>query len=178
MVSGQVVMVLIMIATPLHIRHAGFDLGIVGMVMSAHTLGMFAFSPVTGRLADRFGRYPIVLAGLVLLGISAVVAAAAPANATPLLVIALFLLGLGWNLGFVAGSALLTVGFSPELRGRLQGRADTITWLSGAVASILSGMVFELTGYRTLALVGFALLSIPAVIITRHRRDLAVAPVG
>jgi MFS family permease len=172
LISGQVVMVMIMTATPLHIRHGGSDLGIVGLVMSAHTLGMFAFSPLTGRLADRFGKYQTVLLGLAVLGISAILAATAPAHSTPLLLVALFLLGLGWTLGFVAGSALLTVGFSPELRARLQGRADSITWLSSAVASILSGVFYQLTDYRFLAWVGLGLLAVPVVIVARNRSVL------
>ncbi len=169
MVSGQVVMVLIMVATPLHIRHHGFSLGIVGLVMSAHTLGMFAFSPLTGRLADRIGRYRTIMIGLVFLAVSAILAAFAPTTSTAVLVLALFLLGLGWNLGFVAGSALLTVGFASDLRARIQGRADSITWLSSAVASIGSGIVFETSDYRFLAILGFGLLVIPLVILTRNR---------
>jgi MFS family permease len=175
MVSGQVVMVLIMVATPLHIRHHGFDLGVVGMVMSAHTLGMFAFSPLTGRLADRIGRYRTILIGLAILGLAAILAAAAPSTSTPVLVVALFLLGLGWNLGFVAGSALLTVGFAPDLRARLQGRADSITWLSSAIASVVSGLVFEMNDYRFLSLAGLVLLLVPLVIVNRNRTALAMA---
>jgi len=170
LIAGQVVMVLIMTATPLHIRHGGSDLGIVGLVMSAHTLGMFAFSPLTGKLADRFGRDRIVLAGMAVLALAAILAAAAPGHSTPHLVVALFLLGVGWNLGFVSASALLTVGFSPELRARVQGRADSITWMSSATASLASGVFFEVTDYRILALLGLALLAIPTLVVTRNRR--------
>jgi MFS family permease len=173
MVSGQVVMVLIMVATPLHIRHHGFSLGIVGLVMSAHTLGMFAFSPLTGRLADRIGRYRTIMIGLALLGVAAILAAFAPTTSTPVLLLALFLLGLGWNLGFVAGSALLTVGFAPDLRARIQGRADSVTWLSSGVASIASGIVFETSDYRVLALLGLLLLGLPLVVVARHRAVVA-----
>jgi MFS family permease len=175
MVSGQVVMVLIMVATPLHIRHHGFNLGVVGMVMSAHTLGMFAFSPLTGRLADRIGRYRTITIGLAILGLAAILAAAAPSTSTPVLLLALFLLGLGWNFGFVAGSALLTVGFAPDIRARLQGRADSITWLSSALASVASGVVFETSDYRFLALAGFSLLLVPLAIVTRNRTALALS---
>jgi MFS family permease len=159
-----------MTATPLHIRHGGSDLGIVGLVMSAHTLGMFAFSPLTGKLADRFGRDRTVLAGMAVLALAAILAAAAPGHSTPHLVVALFLLGVGWNLGFVSASALLTVGFSPELRTRVQGRADSITWMSSATASLASGVFFEVTDYRILALAGLALLAIPTLVVTRNRR--------
>ncbi|MGH8911080.1 MAG: MFS transporter [Acidimicrobiia bacterium] len=171
LISGQVVMVLIMTATPLHIHHGGSDLGIVGLVMSAHTLGMFAFSPLTGKLADRIGRYQTITVGLAVLGVAAVLAATA--SSTPLLVTALFLLGVGWNLGFVSGSALLTGGFSPELRARVQGRADSITWLSSATASLLAGFVFEISDYQVVAMVGIALLTAPIVVVARNRSLVA-----
>ncbi len=171
LIAGQVVMVLIMTATPLHIRHGGSDLGTVGLVMSAHTLGMFAFSPLTGRLADRIGRYQTVVLSLVVLGVAAVLAATVPADSTPALVGALFLLGVGWNLGFVASSALLTVGFAPGLRARLQGRADSITWMSSAAASASSGLLFQVSDYRILSLVGLGLLVIPALVVARYRSE-------
>lgn len=177
MISGQVVMVLIMTATPLHIRHFGADLGTVGIVMSAHTLGMFAFSPLTGRLVDRFGHYSTILAGLVVLATSAVLAVAAPNGSTVAMVVALWLLGLGWNFGFVAGSALLTVGLAPDIRVLLQGRADSITWASSAVASLFSGVFFELTDYRMLALVGLAMLAVPAIVVARNRSAVRLAPI-
>ena len=78
------------------------------MVISGHTFGMFALSPISGRLTDRFGSVPVILAGLITLAFSAVMAAAAPPEGGAVLFLALFLLGYGWNLGYVAGSALLT----------------------------------------------------------------------
>jgi MFS family permease len=178
LISGQVVMVVIMIATPLHIRHHGFDLGIVGLVMSAHTLGMFALSPITGRVADLIGRYRTILLGLAVLAASAIMAATAPTTSTGVLLVALFLLGLGWNLTFVAGSALLTVGFAPELRARVQGRADSITWVSSALASLSSGIFFEFTDYRIVSLAGLALLAIPLSIVLRNREQTAAVLVS
>lgn len=175
LLSGQVVMTLIMVATPLHIRRGGSDLAVVGLVMSGHTLGMFAFSPLTGKLVDRLGRYRTVAAGMAVLAVSGILAAVAPMGSTPFLLVALFLLGMGWNLCFVAGSTLLTVGFSPDLRARLQGRVDSVTWLSGAAAALASGIVFQLTDYRLLALTGSALLLIPTAVITRNRAALQMA---
>jgi MFS family permease len=170
MVTGQVVMVMIMTATPLHLRHHGSDLGIVGLVMSAHTLGMYALSPITGRLVDRFGGTGVALGGVGLLGLSAVAAASAPNQSTALLLVTLFTLGFGWNLAFVSGSSLLTGGMGTELRARLQGRVDSIAWGSGAVASITSGVVYQATDYRVTSLIGLLLLVAPAVIIGRRRR--------
>jgi MFS family permease len=177
MVTGQVVMVMIMTATPLHLRHHGSDLGIVGLVMSAHTLGMFALSPITGRLVDRFGGIRTAMAGVALLGIAAVAAAFGPNESTSLLLATLFVLGYGWNLAFVAGSSLLTGGMGSDLRARLQGRVDSISWGSGALASIGSGVIYQNTDYRMTSLIGLLLLIVPAVLIGRRRRLVIPAQV-
>lgn len=169
MIAGQVVMVMIMTSTPLHIDHHGSDLGIVGLVMSAHTLGMFALSPLTGRLADRWGGYRVILVGMTILGISALGAAFGPNDSTALLVVMLFVLGYGWNLTFVAGSSLLTTGVGSEIRSRLQGRVDSVTWTSAALASIVSGVVYQATDYRMISLIGLFLLAVPAYVVLRHR---------
>jgi MFS family permease len=170
MIAGQVVMVMIMTSTPLHIHHHGSDLGIVGLVMSAHTLGMFALSPLTGRLADRWGGSRVILCGMALLGLSALGAAYGPNESTTLLVVVLFALGYGWNLTFVAGSSMLTVGVGSEIRTRLQGRVDSLTWISGAVASISSGVIYQATDYRMISVIGLLLLAFPALVVVRYRR--------
>ena len=170
MIAGQVVMVMIMTSTPLHIHHHGSDLGIVGLVMSAHTLGMFALSPLTGRLTDRLGGYRVILGGMALLGISALAAAYGPNESTAVLVVVLFALGYGWNLAFVAGSSMLTVGVGVEVRSRLQGRVDSITWTSAALASISSGVIYQASNYRMISLIGLFLLAVPVVVVLRHRK--------
>jgi MFS family permease len=169
MIAGQVVMVMIMVSTPLHIHHHGSDLGIVGLVMSAHTLGMFALSPVTGRLADRWGSVSVILIGMAVLGLSALGAAYGPSESTPWLVAVLFGLGFGWNLAFVAGSSLLTTGVGSEIRSRLQGRVDSLTWGSAALASVSSGVIYQATDYTMISLVGFLLLAVPLFVVLRNR---------
>ena len=156
--TGQVVMVLIMTMTPLHIRRAGEGLGIVGLVIAGHTFGMFALSPVTGWLGDRIGRVPVVVAGQILLVTSALMASLAAGDDREVLLASLFLLGLGWNFGFVAGSALLTEDVPGEARVGLQGFADTLTWVSGAAASLSSGFLLEWGSYRVLTLIGASLV--------------------
>ncbi len=170
MITGQVVMVMIMTSTPLHIHHHGSDLGIVGLVMSAHTLGMFALSPLTGRFTDRWGGYRVILGGMALLGLSALGAAYGPNESTAVLVVVLFVLGYGWNLAFVAGSSMLTIGVGVEVRSRLQGRVDSITWTSGALASISSGVIYQASDYRMISLIGLFLLAIPVIVVLRHRK--------
>jgi MFS family permease len=169
LLTGQTVMVLIMTMTPIHIRRAGEDLGIVGLVIAAHTLGMFAFSPITGWLGDRFGRMRVVLVGQGLLVVSAGMAAFAAGDDRVLLVVSLYLLGLGWNLGFVAGSALVTEDVPVEARVGLQGLADTAVWTSGALASLASGVLLEFGSYTILSVIGAALVVWPVWVFARNR---------
>lgn len=175
LVAGQVVMITIMTMTPVHLTEAGHGLGVIGLVLSGHTLGMFAFSPISGRLADRAGPLPIILAGFSLLAVASLLAASAPVEGGIVLVGALFLLGLGWNLNFVAGSALLTRGVPSGVRIRAQGATDALIWTSGAAASALAGVVLELTDYGVLSLAGAALVVIPVVLILIDRDALVPA---
>lgn len=175
MVVGHFVMVLIMTATPIHVENAGFGLGTVGNIISAHTLGMFAFAPLVGRVTDRVGPLPMMWVGAGILVTSAVIAAAAPHDSTVLLGWGLFLLGLGWNFGFVAGSTLLTVAVEPELRPVIQGRVDSMVWGVGAVATLSSGVLLDGPGYASTAWIGIGLVgALGYVLTTRHRRSVAM----
>ena len=174
--AGQVVMVLIMTMTPLHLTDHGHGLETVGFVLSAHTFGMFALSPISGRLTDRFGSPRIIAAGLAMLGLAAIIAAGAPPDGGPLLTLALFLLGYGWNLGFVAGSAMLTSGLRLGERTRVQGVADGMIWTSAALASLSSGIIVAGASYTTLGLFGLALLAPPAALLLARGRAIGGRP--
>ncbi|MGE3491751.1 MAG: MFS transporter [Vicinamibacterales bacterium] len=176
MVSGQFVMVLLMTMTPVHIRHEGHGLGAIGLVISAHTLGMFALSPLTGRLADRFGRVPLLKAGVaVLVGACLAGIVAASRSSYPLILVSLLLLGVGWNLGFVGGSALLTDSVSRDDRSRVQGLGDSLIWGGGAIASIASGWMLERTGFAVLSLIGAVLALAPIVPLWAGRKRPAAS---
>ena len=165
---GHVVMVLIMVMTPIHVQNQGHGLGTVGLIISAHTLGMFALSPLTGIVADRIGRLPVILAGHILMAVAATLAAVADETATGLLALALFLLGLGWNFSFVAGSALLTEGADPAVRVRRQGLGDAVIWTSAAIAGLGSGFLLTAGSYAVLSLVAASLTVLPMVLILRQ----------
>jgi MFS family permease len=173
LVAGQFVMVLIMTMTPLHMADHGHDLAAVGFVISGHTFGMFGLSPISGRLTDRYGSVPVILAGLATVAGASILAAAAPPDGGAILFIALFLLGYGWNLGYVAGSALLTHGLSLAERTRLQGLTDSLIWSSAAVASLGSGFVLAYAGFAILGLLGAALVVFPMLLVVARRSAVA-----
>jgi MFS family permease len=162
-------MVLIMTMTPLHMTEHGHDIAAVGLVLSGHTFGMYGLSPISGRLTDRFGSVPVILAGLATSAAAALLAAVAPPEGGLLLFVALFVLGYGWNLGYVAGSALLTKDLSLAERTRLQGLTDGLIWSSAAAASLGSGVVVAAAGYATLGLLGAALVIVPFMLILARR---------
>lgn len=164
LVVGQVVMVFIMTMTPIHIRHGGESLDSVGVVFAAHTFGMFAFSPIAGLLSDRFGRVVMIGVSVVVLVTAALLAAGSDAGSI-WLVVALFLLGLGWCFSFVAASALLTESAPVDNRVRVQGWADSLVWGSAAIAGFGSGFVLTAVGYGTLSALGAALALAPVIFL-------------
>ena len=166
---SQGVMVLLMTMTPVYIRTASNNFGAIGLVIAAHAFGMYALSPLTGYLADRLGRIPIILTGVALLIISTYLAANAEGLDTTRLTVALFILGLGWNFGFVAGSALLTDSVQESDRIRLQGLADSLVWIIGAGAGLSSGILLATWNFPVLGLVGTVFSFLPILIIGRHR---------
>jgi MFS family permease len=165
LVAAQVMMVLIMTMTPIHLMDHGHGLATVGLVLSAHTFGMFGLSPVTGRLTDRFGSPPVIASGFVGLASAALIAALAPADGGIGLTFALFLLGYGWNLCFVAASSMLSYGLALAERTRIQGIADTLTWGTAAFASLASGLIVAAASYTVLGFIGVGLTLIPALFL-------------
>jgi MFS family permease len=171
MALGHFVMVFIMSMTPLHIHSGGGGMGAIGLVFSAHTLGMFGLSPVTGILSDRWGRFPVMVSGQILLLVAALMAIPSHGDQTILLMGALFLLGLGWNFGFVAGSALLTESVPPVDHIKLQGAADTFVWIVAATSSLISGLIMAKFEFMVLGVVG-ALLSASLLIVAMRNRGV------
>lgn len=165
MVLGQMVMVLVMVITSLHMRDHHHVLTDISAVIASHTFGMYAFSIISGRLADRWGRGPVILIGSFTLIISCIAATISP-DVLPLGV-ALFLLGLGWNFCFVGGSTLLADQLTPLERARTQGFNDLFVGLASALGSLESGFIFASLGYNMMAYVsaGFALIPFVVVIV-------------
>lgn len=167
MVLTQLVMVAIMTMTPIQLRGNGHGLGAVGIVIAVHVASMYLPSPLTGWMADRYGRQPVLVAAGGVLLAAGVVGALAPPASLVALAAALGLLGLGWNLGLIGGTALVTDATPGEGRARVQGTIDVAVALSGAAGGIASGAVVAGMGYPALALAGgvLALLIIPITLL-------------
>jgi MFS family permease len=167
MAVGSVVMVSVMSMTPVHIKQAGHDpahtLGIVGLVLSFHIAGMYAFSPVFGWLTDKLGRRPVVFAGITLL-LAACALAGTAGQSTARLAAALMVLGLGWSAGMIAGSTLLNDVTPVELRASAQGLSDLVMGLAGATAGAVSGLIVAGWGYSRLTLLA-ALATLPLIVL-------------
>ena len=174
MVVTQLVMVAVMTMTPIHMRDHGHSVGAAGFVISLHIAAMFLPSPLTGQLVDRVGRRPVLIAGgLTLLG-AGLLAALAPPESMSLLAVALVLLGLGWNFGLLAGTALVTDAVPLENRAKTQGSVDLGVALSGATGGMTSGFVVAASSYAVLSLAGgaLALALIPILFADRRRTAL------
>lgn len=178
MVAGQVVMVGIMTMTPLHMSDHGHGLTSVGLVISAHAAGMFVFSPISASIVARLGEVPTILAGLAVLAASALLAAWAPQDGGLVLLLALFLLGYGWNLGFLAGSALLVSGVEHEERTRTEGVADSLVSGSSAAASLAAGFILAAAGFATLGLLAVLLLGLTVGLVLRLRGRISAVVVA
>ncbi|MGG3480770.1 MFS transporter [Peribacillus frigoritolerans] len=169
MVLTQIVMVAIMTMTPVHMRHHGHDLGEIGLVIGFHIAAMYLPSLVTGVLVDKFGRTAMAIASGATLLLAGLISAIAPGDSMILLVIALSLLGLGWNFGLISGTALIVDSTDTSNRAKTQGTVDVLIALSGATGGALSGMIVAGSSYTALSFIGglLSLLLIPVVIWSR-----------
>ena len=149
-VVGHIVMGSIMVMTPIYMHRHQDSLSIIGLVISVHIAGMYAFSPVMGWLSDKFGPPKVILLGVLILVAAATIAGTAPMNGAGILGAGLFLLGLGWSATLVAGSTLLAKSVPIELRPSVQGTSDLMMNGVGALAGALSGLVIAFGSYGLL----------------------------
>ena len=149
MAGSQAAMVAVMTMTPPHMKdHGHADLSAV--VIAVHIFGMFGFAPVIGRLVDRIGAVPASMWGAMILGVgtlSSVIAGYVPA----LMFFGLLLLGIGWSIGLIAGTTLVTAGLTEEERVPAQGASDLMMSLCGAAAAFGSGFIKQSLGFHLLA---------------------------
>ena len=149
MAGSQAAMVGVMTMTPPHMKdHDHADLS--ALVIAVHILGMFGLAPLVGRYVDRVGAVKAIQHGAIVLGtgtVAAVIAGYVPA----MIFVGLFLLGLGWNIGLIGGTTLLTASVPASSRVEAQGTGDLTLSLCGAVAALGSGFVKQSAGFHVLA---------------------------
>ena len=141
MALSHAVMVSVMVMTPIHMDHGGASLEVIGLVISGHILGMFAFSPLVGMLADRVGSPLVVGIGGLILLTSLVLSGLSAPGASPGSAFGLFLLGLGWSFGTVGSSTLLVAATPARHRPRVQGTVDMTTGFTAAAGGAVAGIV-------------------------------------
>ncbi len=169
MACAHAAMVTVMIMTPLHMEHGGAHLEVIGFVISIHVLGMFAFSPVVGWAADRFGRSPVLVAGGVVLLVSLALCGLSPEGSSWQIFTGLFLLGLGWSCATVAASTLIADRTPIEARTDVQGTSDMAMALTPAGGGAFAGVIVGGLGYPALALFA-GLLALAVVVAGRLTR--------
>jgi MFS family permease len=175
MLVANFVMVAVMVMAPVHMGAGGHGLEFIGLAISLHIAGMFAPSPITGWLTDRVGSLQVATAGAALLVVSGVLSATAGASAT-VFAAGLLLLGVGWNLGLIAGSALLASAVPLALRPRAEGIGELSMGVAAGIATAIAGPVVGIAGYATLAVAAATSAAILApVLVAVGRRG---APAG
>ena len=160
---GHIAMVSVMVMTPVHMAHVDVTLSVIGLVISVHVLGMYAFSPIVGSLSDRLGRVRVIQIGLAILLLSTLISGFAQASDAYTLGVGLFLLGLGWSCTLIAGSALLSESVEDTFKASSQGASDLVMNLAGATGGAVAGVIIGTLSYGWLcfaAAVPVALLAV------------------
>lgn len=163
MTISQLVMVVLMVMTPLHIHKLHYGNEVIAYVISAHVLGMFGLAAVTGYLIDRFGTIPMLFVGTLVLA-SAVILAPLTHSGI-ILALALFLLGLGWSFSYIAGSSLLSSSLPQAKKSKIQGISDSLIAGIAGLSSLGAGPLFAVSGFLGLSLAGLLVTILLAILI-------------
>ena len=173
MVVSQAAMVAVMTMTPPHMKdHGHSDLS--AYVIALHICGMYGLAPVVGRFVARTGAVRAVMVGAVVLG-SGTVLTVLGGYVPAFVFVGLFLLGLGWNIGLIAGSSILTSAVPVGSRVEVQGTADLTMSFCGGIAAFSSGFIKAAWGFHLLAdaaSVAAGLLLVAAYVHTLRSRPV------
>lgn len=168
---AHAVMVAVMIMTPLHMEHGGSDLRIIGLVISLHVLGMYAFAPLIGMFCDRVGRAPAIATGTVVLVFALILCGTSAQGHSWQITTGLFLLGIGWSFVTLASSAAIADLTPLEIRTDVQGVSDMVMGLTAAAAGAVAGVAVAVVGFGGLAWFAGAMVVGVAgcvVLVSRH----------
>lgn len=166
---GHLVMVMVMVMTPVHMAHVDVTVSLIGLVISVHIVGMYAFAPVVGWAVDRTGAQRVATAGMGILVAACVISGLAHAGNVPVLATGLLLLGLGWSCTLIAGSTMIVDAVGTRERPAVQGLSDLVMNAAGALGGALAGIIVMLTSYTVLALGGI----VPVLVLAAWTRRVA-----
>lgn len=172
--SSYALMAFVMTAAPLAMVGCGFEVSDAAIGIQWHVLAMFVPSLFTGKLIRRFGKLPIIATGLVTL--MACSAVALSGISIEHFYLALILLGLGWNFGFIGSTALLTETYQAHEKHTAQGLNDTILFGFVAFGSLSSGVAYEMVGWETMNWIAYpiGLVCLVALFLERQRHQSEV----
>ncbi|MDF3147422.1 MULTISPECIES: MFS transporter [unclassified Streptomyces] len=171
-------MVSVMAMTPVDLAHHGAGIDLIGLVISGHIAGMYAFAPLMGRLSDRLGRLSGIGLAVGLLA-CAVFLAGTAGGSHGQTAVGLFVLGLGWSAGLVSGSALLTDSVPQPARAAAQGLSDLVMNASAGVGGAVAGLVVAQASYGWLNFTAACLLlPLAALVLFTRGRRAADVPAG
>ena len=167
---GYGLMNLLMTATPIAMQICSHPFAATAFVIEWHVVGMFAPGFFTGSLIKRFGVLNVILAGLVLMASAASIALTGVSITH--FVVALVLVGIGWNFMYTGGTALLTEAYRPAERSRTQGINDFIVFATMAISSVISGALVSTSGWQAMNAAVLPLLAVigAAVLWLQHLR--------
>lgn len=171
---SHMVMVSVMSMTPAHLEQHGATLVVVGFTISIHIAGMYAFSPIFGWLADKFGKIKTILLGQSIY-IAALLFAGIGMDNQQSVLLGLFLIGLGWSASTVSASALLSATLPAAQKTNVQGMSDSLMNLSGAFGGAVAGSIMTalmFVGLNMSAMVPVSLILIyTGVTLLRAKRE-------
>lgn len=174
---AQAVMNFLMTATPVAmIAQCGHSFGAVAIVISWHSVAMFAPGFVTGSLIRRFGENRMIIAGLILE--AACIGIALSGIEVMDFWLAMFLLGLGWNFTFTAATSLMTTAYTPAERAKTQGMMNQIVYTVVAIGALSSGALVHFFGWNWVNIGAMPLLAVAAAVMVwyiANQRKTAVA---
>ena len=166
LVAANFAMVAVMAVAPIHLMGHGHDVEMIGTVVAFHVAGMFAPSPLSGRLVDRSGPRAVASAGLVIVLASAIGGAMIDRSGASALTATLIVLGIGWNFSVVGGSALIAGSVRPALRVQVEGAGEAAMGFAAAGAAPVAGLILAFGGWPWVWVAG-ALAATAALAVVR-----------
>ena len=170
--ASNVVMVGVMAVAPVHLTEHGHHLEFVGPVISLHVAGMFAPSPISGWLADRFGPIAVAVTGFGLLVAAGLAGALVDLESGLAISVLLVVLGLGWNFGIVGGSTLLSASTSPRLRPYAEGIGEVAMGVAAGLGAPIAGVLVAGGGFASLWIGGAVVAAAVGVYTIRSAQRL------